>query len=71
MVCYVDCCRMYSVVEGMLLEVASLLAEVPGTKPEELTKCPLVKYNPPGHLIAIVGGEGNKDIYIFSNLHRK
>ncbi len=32
----------------------------------------MVKYNPTGHLIAVVGGEGGKEVIIFSTLkHRQ
>ncbi|GAX76809.1 hypothetical protein CEUSTIGMA_g4255.t1 [Chlamydomonas eustigma] len=71
-ICYVDCCRCYSIVEGMLMEVASLMLELPdGKGPRELSRSTLVKYNPTGHMIAVTAGTGGKDIAIFSTLFHK
>ncbi|KAG1670096.1 hypothetical protein FOA52_013672, partial [Chlamydomonas sp. UWO 241] len=67
-IAYVDSCRCYSIVEGMLLEVAPLMLQLPGSVPQELTKASLVRYNPTGHLIAAVAG---RDIAIFSTLHHR
>ena len=39
--------------------------------PVEMMKCSMVKYNPTGHLIAIVGGDKCKDVVIFSTLYHK
>ena len=69
-VCYVDCCRCYSIVEGSLLEVSQMMLETP-FGPEEMTKCCMVKYTPTGHLIAVVGGDRCKDVVIFSTLSHK
>lgn len=68
-IAYVDCCHVYSVVEGMLLDVATLTLEVPGGAPRQMTKASLVSYSPTGHLIAAVVGNGVKDVAIFSTLH--
>lgn len=73
-VCYVDSCRCYSIVEGSLLEVCQMLMEVQHGQDitsVEMLKCSMVKYNPTGHLIAVVGGERNKDVIIFSALYHK
>lgn len=115
-VCYADCVRVYSVVEGMLMEVGGLYAPPPtpaeiakqqaagpgannrqslaggaastgaSTQPtgrhsgakalaaaaqqKEMPKCSAVAYSPTGHLLAVVGGEGNRDVIIYSSLHR-
>eukprot|EP00798_Chlamydomonas_sp_ICE-L_P008140 gene8140-1388_t len=62
-ICYLDSTRVYSVVEGMLMDLGPLLADRrgivsshPDYHPQDMEKCSLVKYNPTGHLIALVGG---------------
>ncbi|GAX82923.1 hypothetical protein CEUSTIGMA_g10350.t1 [Chlamydomonas eustigma] len=71
-ICYVDCCRCYSIVEGMLMEMASLLLDFSdGKGPVEMPRSSIVKYNPTGHMIALTAGVGGKDIAIFSTLFHK
>lgn len=44
---------------------------IQGDKPSaELVKCSIVAYSPTGHLIALAGGEGQKEVLVFSTLHR-
>lgn len=36
----------------------------------EIPKCSALAYSPTGHLLAVVGGEGGKEIFIFSTMNR-
>lgn len=38
-------------------------------QPQEMAKCSIMQYAPTGHLLAVVGGDGGKEIYIFNTMH--
>ncbi|KAL6745192.1 hypothetical protein V8C86DRAFT_3035790 [Haematococcus lacustris] len=70
-VAYVDSVRLYSVVEGMLLEVGFLRLPSEDGKPgAELVKCSSVAWSPTGHMVVLVGGPGCREVLVFSALHR-